>query len=84
MQKPDKITLTNVKIFNTSNNLKKWMQPIWSQLLLHQGSTLLQQWVHEINYLDNSLHPLLYIMHTAVHKFTPQDADTATLKAMME
>ena len=84
LQKPDKITLTNVAMFKTGDNLEKWMQSIWSQLLLHQGGASLQQWVHEINYQDNGLHPPPYIVHTAVHKFTPRDADTATLEAMME
>ena len=36
------------------------------------------------NYLDNSLQPPPSILHTAAHKFTPQDADTATLEAMLE
>ena len=84
LQKPDKITLTNVAMFKTGDNLEKWMQSIWSQLLLHQGGASLQQWVHEVNYQDNGLHPLPYIVRTAVHKFTPRDADTATLEAMME
>ena len=57
---------------------------IWGQLLLHQGGASLQQWIHEVNYLDNSLQPLPSILHTAVHKFTPRDADTATLEAMLE
>ena len=84
LQKTDKITLANAAMFKTGDNLEKWMQSIWSQLLLHQGGASLQQWIHEVNYLDNGLHPPPSIVHTAVHKFTPRDADTATLEAMLE
>ena len=45
---------------------------------------MLQQWIHEVNFLDNGLQPPLSVVHTAVHKFTPQDADTTTLEAMLE
>ena len=71
-------------MFKPSDNADKWLVTIWAQLLLHQGSASLQQWIREVNYLDNSLQPLLSILRTAVHKFTPQDADTATLEAMLE
>ena len=71
LQKPDKITLANAAMFKTGDNLEKWMQSIWSQLLLHQGGASLQQWIHEVNYLDNGLHPPPSIVRTAVHKFTP-------------
>ena len=84
LSKLDKVTLTNVAMFKPSNNVDKWLATVWSQLLMYQGSALLQQWIHMVNYLDNSLQPPLSIMHTAVHKFTPQDADTATLEAMLE
>ena len=84
LSKPDKITLSTVAMFKTGDNLEKWMGSIWGQLLLHQGGASLQQWVHEINFQDNGLHPPAFIVHTAVHKFTPRDADTATLEAMME
>ena len=82
--KLDRITLTNVAMFKPSNNVNKWLATVWSQLLLYQGGTSLQQWIHKVSYLDNSLQPLLSIMHTAMHKFTPQDADTVSLKVMLE
>ena len=43
LQKPDKITLTNVTMFKTGGNLENWMLSVWSQLLLHQGGASLQQ-----------------------------------------
>ena len=82
--KPDKITLTNVVMFKPSDNVNKWLATIWSQLLMYQGGALLQQWIHKVNYLDNSLQPPPSILHTAAHKFTPQDADTVTLEAILE
>ena len=60
------------------------MESIWACILLHQGSVALQQWFHKINFLDNSSQPLPSVLHTAVHKFTPRDANTATLEAMLE
>ena len=84
MSKPDKITLTNVAMFKPGDNVDKWLATVWSQLLMYQGGASLQQWIHEVNYLDSSLQPPPSIMHTAVHKFTPRDADTATLEAMLE
>ena len=82
--KPDKITLANVAMFKPSDNVDKWMGTIWTRILLYHGGTLLQQWFHEINFLDNGLQPPPSVLHTAVHKFTPRDADTATLEAMLE
>ena len=60
------------------------MESKWNCTLPHQGGAALQQWVHKINDLDNGLQPPPSILHTAAHKFTPRDADTATLKAMVE
>ena len=71
LSKPDKVALTNVSPFKPGDNLNKWMESIWTCVLLHQGGTALQHWVHEVNYLDNSLQPPPSILHTAVHKFTP-------------
>ena len=82
--KPDKVALTNVAMFKASDNIHKWMESIWTCILLHMGGAALQQWFHEINFLDNSLQPPPSVLHTAVHKFTPRDADTATLEAMLE
>ena len=84
LPKPDKVALTNVSPFKPGDNLNKWMESIWTCVLLHQGGAALQHWVHEINYLDNSPQPPPSVLRTAVHKFTHQDADTATLKAMVE
>ena len=84
LSKPGKITLTNVAMFKPGDNVDKWMGTIWTQILLHQGGASLQQCFHKVNYMDNSLQPLPSVMHTAVHRFTPRDADTATLKAMLE
>ena len=67
-----------------SDNLDRWMGTIWTHILLYQGGASLQQWFHKINFLDNSLQPPPSILHTAAHKFTPQDADTATLEAILE
>ena len=71
-------------LFKPGGNLDKWMGTIWTRILLYQGGASLQQWFHEINFLDNSLQPLLSVLRTAVHKFTPRDADTATHEAMLE
>ena len=67
LSKPDKVALTDVAPFKPGDNLNKWMEAIWTTVLLHQGSAALQHWVHEINYLDNSLQPLPSVLHTAVH-----------------
>ena len=73
LSKADKVTL-----------LDKWMESVFTTILLHQGGAALQHWVHETNFLDNSLQPLPHVLHEAVHKFTPRNADTATLKVMVE
>ena len=83
LSKPGKVALTNVSQFKTSDNLNKWMESIWTCILLHQGGAALQHWVHEANYLDNGLQLLPNVLHTAVDN-TPRDADTATLKVMVE
>ena len=57
LSKPDKVALMNVSAFKPGNNLSKWMESIWTCILLHQGSVALQQWVHKINYLDNGIGP---------------------------
>ena len=67
----DKVALMNVAPFKPGDNLNKWMESIWTCILLHQGGAALQHWVHEVNYLDNSLQPPPSVLHTAVHKFTP-------------
>ena len=66
-----------------------WQQPQQMdgvRLDLHPSTsrrrTALQHWVHEANYLNNDLQPPPNVLHTAVHKFNPCDADTATLEAM--
>ena len=84
LSKADKVALTNVSLCKTGDNLDKWMEPIWTCILLYQGCAALQHWVHETNYLDNGLQPAPNVLHTAVHKFTPRDANTATLEAMVE
>ena len=84
LSKPGKIALTNVAMFKPGDNLDKWMGTIWTRILLYQGGASLQQCFHEINFLDNGLQPPPSVLHTAVHKFTPRDADTATLEAMLE
>ena len=71
-------------MFMAGDNVERWMGSIWTQLLLHQGGASLQQWIHKVNFLDNGLQPPPSVVHTAVHKFTPRDADTATLEAMLE
>ena len=87
LSKLGNVALTNVSQFKTGDNLNKWMESIWTCILLHQGGAALQHWVHEannFNYLDNGLQLLPNVLHTAVDKFTPCDADTATLEVMVE
>ena len=62
----------------------KWMESVWTCTFPYQGGAALQHWVHETNYLDNGLRPRPNVLHTAAHKFTPRNADTATLEAMVE
>ena len=82
--KADKVALTTVPLYKTSDDLDKWMESAWTCNLLCQGGAALQHWVHETNHLDNGLQPPPNVLHTAVHKFTPRNADTATLEAMVE
>ena len=84
LSKADKVTLAAVSMFQTGDDLDKWMESVFTVILLHQGGAALQHWVHETNFLDNGLQPPPNILHEAVHKFTPRDADTATLEAMLE
>ena len=84
LSKADKVTLAAVSMFQTGDDLDKWMESVFTVILLHQGGAALQHWVHETNFLDNGLQPPPNLLHEAVHKFTPRDADTATLEAMVE
>ena len=68
----------------TNGDLNRRMESVWTYILLYQGGAVLQHWVHETNYLDNSLQPLPNVLRTAVHKFTPHDAGTVTLEVMVE
>ena len=84
LSKADKVTLAAVPMFQTGDDLDKWMESVFTVILLHQGGAALQHWVHETNFLDNGLQPPPNLLHEAVHKFTPRDADTATLEVMVE
>ena len=84
LSKADKVTLAAVPMFQTGDDLDKWMESVFTVILLHQGGAALQHWVHETNFLANGLQPPPNLLHEAVHKFTPRDADTATLEAMVE
>ena len=75
--------LVNVAAFKPGDNLNKWMESIWTTVLLYQGSAALQHWVHEVNYLGSGLQPPPSVLRTAVHRFNARDADTATLEAMV-
>ena len=79
LSKADKVTLAAVPMFQTGDDLDKWMESVFTVILLHQGSAALQHWVHETNFLDNSLQPPPNLLHEAVHKFTPRDATTLQL-----
>ena len=37
LSKPDKVALTNVSPFKPGDNLHKWMESIWTCILLYQG-----------------------------------------------
>ena len=64
-----KVPLVNVAAFKPGDNLNKWMESIWTTVLLYQGSAALQHWVHEVNYLGSGLQPPPSVLHTAVHRF---------------
>ena len=88
LSKADKVALTNVSLCKTGGHLDVWMGSVtvWTCIFLYQGGAALQHWVHKTNHLGNGLpvQPPPNVLHAAVHKFTPCDADTATLEAMVE
>ena len=49
LSKADKVTLAAVTMFQTGDDLDKWMESVFTVILLHQGGAALQHWVHETN-----------------------------------
>ena len=82
--KPDKVTPNDVPSFKHGDDLVKWTEQLLNPILQHQGGAALQQWIHEENYVVNSLEPLPAPLLVDVHSITIQDADSGTPKVMLD
>ena len=45
LSKADKVTLAAVPMFKTGDDLHKWMESVFTIILLYQGGAVLQHWV---------------------------------------